>query len=542
MKTTLAAILAGLVACSPLAQGPKPVTFRPAAQSKAGGAKPADVSGAGAKVTMYLMSKCPYGVVALEGMRKAVGLLGGKVELELNYIASEQGGKWRSLHGEAEIVGNIQQLCAHEVAPAKWLAFVGCVNAGWQTIPLNGPSCAQEVGLDAKRFQSCVAGPRGRTLLRASALRAEAAGAVGSPTIFIAGRAYEGGRGPLDFAREICSRSRDMMSVACAKLPQPVRVEAIVLHDSRCKRKSCVEFGPNLSEMLRRRLLPGVKVRQVEYQSPEGRKLYTELGLRHLPAWIIDKRVKKARNYDQIARWIVPAGDQLVLRVPADFDPTAEICDNDVDDTNNGRVDCKDPGCANFLGCRALKKQHLSVFVMSQCPYGVRALDAMKDVIANFGEKLSFEVHYIAQLDAKKESGFDALHGDEEAYENMRQLCAKKHYPRNHQYLKYIWCRNADITSKDWKACAKGGISARKIERCMKSGEGKKLLAKDVVMAKNLQINASPTWIANNRHKFLGVTPEAIRRHVCAQNKGLAGCEKKLSDKTDVPLGGACGK
>lgn len=539
MKTTAVAILVALGACSPPPQSTKPTTSRPAVAPDASATRAA---GSKARVTIYVMSKCPYGVQAIEGMRKARAMLGGAVELQLDYIAMEREGKWRSLHGEPEIVGNIQQLCAQELAPQKWLPYIGCVNADWQTIPLNGSSCAKKVGIAQKAFEACVKGPRGKALLRASALRAEAAGAVGSPTIVIGGRTYGGGRDALDLARAICARSGEKKTTACAKLPQPVRVEAIVLHDSRCKRRSCTELGPRLGEVLRARFLPGVTVRAVEYQSDEGKKLYRQLGIKHLPAWILDKRVKKARKYDQLARGLVPAGERLVLRVPADFDPTAEICDNGIDDTNNGKVDCKDVGCAGFLGCRAEKKQHLAVFVMSQCPYGVRALDAMKDVLDNFGKRLKFEVHYIAELDPKKKSGFDALHGDEEVYENMRQLCARKHYPRNNQYLQYIWCRNAEITSTDWKKCAKGGISARVIERCIKSGQGAKLLAKDAVIAKQLGISASPTWLANNRHKFLGITPEAIRRQLCAQNKGLAGCEKKLRDKADVPAGGACGK
>ena len=268
-----------------------------------------------------------------------------------------------------------------------------------------------------------------------------------------------------------------------------------------------------------------------------------------LPVWLLDKGVEKAEKYSKVKRWLVEDGDYYKLRVPARFDPTAEICDNKKDDTGNGKIDCADQTCKAKLVCRSEKKNQVEVFVMSQCPYGVKAIDAMKEVLQNFGKSIKFDVHYIAdEVPAGKKCprgrdaymGFCALHGKSEVEENIRQLCAKKYYGNNNKYLDYIWCRNKNYRSNEWKACAKEtGINVAKIEKCSTSDEGKKLHSEDIKIAKALGASGSPTWLANNRYKFSGIAANAIKQNICTHNKSLKNCDKKLSN-TKAPAG-ACG-
>ena len=251
-----------------------------------------------------------------------------------------------------------------------------------------------------------------------------------------------------------------------------------------------------------------------------------------------------------------------MLRLGAKWDPTAEICDNETDDTGNGKVDCADPTCAETLACREEKKKQLDVFVMSQCPFGVRALDAMDEVITNFGDEMTFNIQFIADLDPSTPSGFKALHGEPEVLENIRELCAFTHYNKNYEYMDYILCRNKNIRSADWKSCtgpelyktletakikarykAPKGISAEVIDKCATGGEGKKLHAASIKIAKGLGIGASPTWLANNRNKFSGVDPNTIKQNFCKFNPGLKNCDKTLSGPApNAGPAGGCGQ
>jgi hypothetical protein len=276
-------------------------------------------------------------------------------------------------------------------------------------------------------------------------------------------------------------------------------------------------------------------LRKVDYSEPEGKKLYAEAGAKNLPLFLLDSGVEKAESYSMIARWLEDKGQYKSLKVPATFDPTAEICDNGVDDTGDGKVDCEDSTCAATMVCRKEIPHSAQVFVMSQCPYGVKALDSIKEVLGNFQDKMDFDVHYIAE---QAGDGFRSLHGQGEVDEDIRELCAKEHYRAKNKYLDYIWCRNQNVRSVDWQSCAKDGIAANVIDKCAASGEGKALLAADLKLAHELQIGASPTWIGNNKHQFSALAANDIKMQMCAFNKDLPNCDKELT--ASAKAAGSC--
>ncbi|MBU4246166.1 MAG: GILT family protein, partial [Nanoarchaeota archaeon] len=70
-------------------------------------------------------------------------------------------------------------------------------------------------------------------------------------------------------------------------------------------------------------------------------------------------------------------------------------------------------------------KPIVQLFVMSQCPYGVQAENAIKPVLDTLKDKISFELRFIANQ--KADGTFSSLHGQAEVDENVRQLCAAKY-------------------------------------------------------------------------------------------------------------------
>jgi hypothetical protein len=336
-----------------------------------------------------------------------------------------------------------------------------------------------------------------------------------------------------DDLKPIGSTAKPAAGTEAERPDQPGPVSAIYLTDRRCRR--CQLDG--MIRNLRSRFFPGLKVRTLDYGDSAGRALFRELGLSRLPALLFEPGVERHERYPQIARWISERGRYRQLRVDAPFDPTAEICDNGKDDTGDGAVDCADDTCKEKPVCRPDIPRRLDLFVMSQCPFGVKALDAIKEILPAFAGRIDLDVHYIA---TRTPGGVRSLHGPAEAAEDMRQLCAKKHYRRDNKFMDYIWCRNEDYRSERWRGCARGGISAAVIERCVET-EGRKLLEADIRIAEELEISASPTWLANNRHKLTGIAPEPVKNAFCRHNRGLAGCEKKLSGAA-APPAGACGR
>lgn len=488
--------------------------------------KPAKNPGA-VPVELYVMSQCPYGVQAVNGIKPAIEKLGADVDLSIEFIGDEKGGKLTSMHGESEVKGNIAQLCAAKYAPDKYLQVIECQNEDMRSVATNWEPCAKKVGVEVAPLKSCIEGKEGEDLLRASFKRAESRGATGSPTIYVGGKEYEGRRGEEGFLRGICAAHKGPNTPeACASLPPLATVNVIVLSDKRCADCDAARLAQAVGSKMAK---PSIKV--LDYTDPEGKKLYDEVGGGQLPMLVFDETLDHDKEASEgIAPGTKQVGKYRTLNVDGSWNPV-----------------CADPGgcdkaeCKDTIGCRKEEKNTLELFVMSQCPYGVLALNAMKEVLDNFGAGLKFKVHFIANGTAAE--GFTALHGQPEVDENIRELCAIKHYAKDHKYMDYIWCRNKNIRSTEWESCTgSNGIATAKIQSCFDK-EGKKLHEDDIKVGNSLGIGASPTWLVNGRHKFSGIDAETIRKNICEHNPGLKGCENKLSsDRAQVPEGAGCGK
>jgi protein-disulfide isomerase len=427
-------------------------------------------------------------------------------------------------------------VCAAKYHPDTYMNLILCQNKNAREIPNNFDACAAEAKLDVAKVKACIDGDEGKALLKASFEASKAKGARGSPTIFIAGQKYQGGRQENDFIRAICGGYKADKPEVCKNIPEPKKIDMTVLSDARCK-----DCAPERIVGQLKNMFPGLQPKTIDYGTPEGKALYAKIaekGVKLLPAFLMAPVVTEDPGFSQVQRFVQDVGEYKALQIGAKFDPTAEICDNTVDDDGNGKVDCDDPACGGKVVCRKEIKNQLEVFVMSQCPFGVKALNAMKEVLDAFGKKIDFKIHFIADETAPGQ--FKALHGQPEVDENIRELCAIKYYPKDYKYMDYILCRNQDIKSTEWQKCATGGIDAKVIEKCFSGDEGKKLHSEDIKAAKDLGIGASPTWLANNKFQFSGIAPEQIKTNFCSYNKDAKGCEKTLTSDVKGPAGG-CG-
>jgi glutaredoxin len=486
---------------------------------------------------VFVMSQCPYGVQVEQALEPVREKLGAAVDLQIEYIGQGEPGAFSSLHGPNEVKGNIAQLCAREQMDGDAMPFIACQNEDMKAVHTNWTACGEELGLDVAALTACVDGDHGQELLAASFALAQEKGAKGSPTMFLDGEPYQGGRKPTDFLRAMCGTYGDDAPQACSELPEPVKVDAVFFSDARCEECDLHKVEPRLKGEL-----PGLQVTYVDFMSDDGRRLYKELQaadpeFKLLPTVLLSPNVDEEEGFANLKRFTRELGDHVELRMGGKFDPLAEICDNEMDDDGDGAADCADSGCANQLVCREPKENSLDMYVMSQCPYGAKALIAAEQVVREMGD-IDLTVHFIGN---EVGGELTSMHGPAEVEHDIREACAQDLYPEETQFLKYMACFSRDYKNGDWKACAREAeMDVARLDRCYE-GQGKSLVAASFAGTNELGIGSSPTFLSNNRRTFNAITAPDLQRQFCTDNPSHAGCANVVlpdaADAAPVPAG-----
>ena len=144
---------------------------------------------------------------------------------------------------------------------------------------------------------------------------------------------------------------------------------------------------------------------------------------------------------------------------------------------------------------KELRPNELDLFVMSQCPYGVRAenqiIDLMK--LGRLPKDLKINVRYIV---SERNGEINSLHGSGEWEEDVRQIIIREKYPK--KFWKYLEIRNKDYKSSLWdKAAEEAGINPRIFARYWKFGLEK--LKEDIKITDDYKVSGSPTVIWQGR-------------------------------------------
>jgi len=169
-------------------------------------------------VKMFVMSYCPYGEQAENGLGPALQTIGlGNVTFEPHFVIYDnyQGGGpnycfdneslYCSMHGINEMREDIRQIVIWKYWPDKWWAYVNKVNAETSTgdIESKWEGIATSVGLEPGKIKDYF-DKEALTLLKAEAALNAKYSVSGSPTILINDVKYSGGRTPEAFKAGIC--------------------------------------------------------------------------------------------------------------------------------------------------------------------------------------------------------------------------------------------------------------------------------------------------------------------------------------------------
>lgn len=447
-----------------------------------------DASKETVSLDLYVMSQCPYGISAEAELDKVLTQMGDYVDYNIDFIGMVQSdGSFSSLHGEKEIQGDMIQLCVKEHYPEKLLDFILCMNEDVQSIPDNWEQCSKELGLDIEKLRQCYEGEEGKSLLNDSFRRAAQAGASGSPTIVIGNEVIVGLRTADEMMKKICN-ALETKPDACNDLPEcfrnsdcneeegmvgicenpgteeakciykePETVNMIVLNDERCEECSDIQ---QLVDSLKD-IFIDVNLTEYDYSSEEGKELYESTGITYLPAILFDDTVSSSEGFSNVQAFLDTAGDYYSLRIGANFDPTKEICDNNIDDNGNGLIDCDDADCENSPQCMEKKEvPEVDLYVMSYCPYGAMAEKGIIPVVELLGDKIDFELKFVDY----------AMHGKKEIDENLVEYCIQKEEPE--KFIEYLRCFLDKGTEEGSIECREEvGIDEDLLNQCLEETE-----------------------------------------------------------------------
>ena len=520
-----------------------------------------------AKLDLFVMSQCPYGIQAEDQIIPIIKTLGEDVEFNIEYIVQDGGnGQFQSLHGSPEVAGNIMQLCAKSVSSDKYLDFILCQNVDSENIPSNWEGCAVKAEIDATAIQTCYTGEEGKKLLSESAAKAEALQVQGSPTIYINDKEYSGSREGFLFMKVLCEEIGS--SEVCDSLPEctddshcvaqpekdgictnntcsyvdPVEVTMYILND-----KKCSDCSTNQITQYMQGWFKGLKVVAVDVSDDQGKKLINDLGIVYAPAYIFSKNIVNTRLWTtngQIRSYFEPKGDNYILT------NTAVSATWFVDETKKAEF-VKSLGIT--LGDN---KPQVDFFVMSYCPYGNQAEEAMYPVYKNLGDSVEFKPRYVfypgyqgggAQYCIDSASQYCSMHGIQEANQDIRELCVLKDFGIS-KWFDFAIAMNSKCTYSNadtcWEAVAKGlGLDTTKINDCQKN-EGESLAKIELDASTKFGASGSPTVFVDGV-KFGGErNANGYQTAICsAFDKAPEGCAKQLSGSsaTVAASAGACG-
>lgn len=456
------------------------------------------------EVQLYATSMCPYAaklVTMLGGLREHFDL-----DLHVDYIGTvDTKGVLGSMRGEGEVAGDRVQLCAAKSTP-RWLDVLLCQDADLQHVDENWGSCARSLGLDEKVIadvMACAGGDEGSALLTKSFVASRNRRADASPTIYVDGESYEGPRGPRGFVQKICSNWMNRPE-ACEAIP-PLFVT--ILSDAKCPDCNADALKGSLESRF-----DGPTIELLDVASPEGAKLYAELGVVDVPAVVVEADAPLGADADAF-KSAKQIGTHRFYSTH-DWNPRC-----------NAAGGCDLPECAQRISCRTEEPQTIDLYMMGLCPFAAKGILALGDLFDELGKKGStpnLRVHFIGS--GTVATGLSSMHGPAEVDEDLRDVCVMDHYPEPAKFLPYLRCRAKDH-KQDWKTCTGGstGIDAAFVEKCVSSPEAKKMLEDSFAASAAGKINASPSWIANGKYPFKGIKIDDIKLAYCGHNS-VQGC------------------
>jgi len=445
---------------------------------------PLAVAVASPNLDLYVTPQCPYGTRA-ENIVYAIQRRNPDLEVRVYYVLyrDEETKRISTFQGETELEETRRQLVIREHFPDKLWNYIISRNSHYSDSLWKKDAAI--AGLATDEIDSLVEA-EGELLLEKELSVCESLNVEASPTFFIDGvklAFWDGTYASLFMI--LNSRTADYNLPACfSDNDCHPKKEGYV---SRCIEYTCVDELPvevtlriivadeddpeaEYMEGVFGSYFQNLRVKYILHESEEAKKFIKLFKLTKLPAYIFDKNVKGSISYNRLSNNLLPVQDELdvwYLVDPKTVRPT-------------------------FLLGRARTPGELTIFVMSECPYGTMAENDFHEVAKRSPGKI--KLRYVLSWDPA-DSSFKSLHGESEIYEDRRQAVIQDFYT-NAQFWDYLYCFNS---SREVDSClASVGIDIDSLSDLI-AQHGDSLLKLSAAICDSFGINASPTFLWENQ-------------------------------------------
>jgi len=151
---------------------------------------------------------------------------------------------------------------------------------------------------------------------------------------------------------------------------------------------------------------------------------------------------------------------------------------------------------------------HYDLYIMSQCPYGISALNELLPFFERF-KSLSWSLHFIGTVDQRK--GFSSLHGKSEIEDEKKWLAVRELYPAH--WIAFLSGVSAANSNTD-DVLSELGLDTAVLYSWV-DAHGDSVLAIDYRRSMRLHIDASPTLLRNNIEIAFELRGDRLAREEC---------------------------
>ncbi len=194
----------------------------------------------------------------------------------------------------------------------------------------------------------------------------------------------------------------------------------------------------------------------------------------------------------------------------------------------------------------------VQLFTMSYCPYGNQAEDVMYPVVELLGEYVEVQPHYIfyenyqgggPEYCLDEESNYCAMHGINEANQNIRELCVYNN--QTDKYWDFVANANEMCTVDDIETCwrdaaQEADVITTSVETCFNQNT-LSYAEEEKALTDELEVSDSPTLIINGVRYQGSRSAEGYKTAICeAFNNPPQECEQTLGDVDNAQDPGSC--